>query len=132
MAACRGPRSDGTGGDLRAGARPGEPGGGCRSGRLGGGRVPGRLGRITTLLPISVGSKEGFGGWHASSGCWLALMYRMPTSASHWAVSTDPSICPPAHDWPPSANSPVSTHWLMGALPPRTLNDHGLTSTYAI
>jgi hypothetical protein len=33
----------------------------------------------------------------------------------------DPSVRPARHRAPPSANSPVSTHWLMGALPPRTL-----------
>jgi hypothetical protein len=32
----------------------------------------------------------------------------------------DPFLWPPAHDRPPSANSPASTHWLLGAIPPRT------------
>jgi hypothetical protein len=44
----------------------------------------------------------------------------------------DPSIWPPAHDRPPGANSPVSTHWLFGAIPPRTPDDHRLTWAFAV
>src|SRR5579875_670498 len=39
---------------------------------------------------------------------------------------------PPGHDRPPIANSPVSTHWLFGALAPRTPDDHGLTRHFTI